>query len=418
MPRGMPMGFEINLGGSKQKEIRKKAAELLEIKEDASEAEITKAYREMARKWHPDKNLDNKEFAEKKFKEVAEAYKVLSSKPGESLENILGGVSPESFAHTVFKDFMFGGPNEDTDDEEPEIIPGTTESELDDDADDLFSFIQSQGHPGRRPFPGPPPPRQGPEIFVFGPGGPRRAGRPGPNLGFTRVHQHPSVPKKQERGGQLRFRVGINIEDTWKNMTKTLPLKKGRSHHSLQLPLYYRDVVYEAKKHRQTPWREVVVQIHDKPSELYRRVADSWDLETTVEMSLQDYYRDHLLTFKVPDGDLRIWWEANEGVQQTRQHAEKGFLLPCQGLPKPPSGLRRGDLLVRIKLVLPESLSQTQETSKDATLKEESETKPDDALSPDWISIEEWKKRWATCKNKDREASLVLENFCKSPAKG
>ena len=35
-------------------------------------------YRRKALQWHPDKNPDNKEFAERKFKEVAEAYEVLS----------------------------------------------------------------------------------------------------------------------------------------------------------------------------------------------------------------------------------------------------------------------------------------------------------------------------------------------------
>lgn len=37
-------------------------------------------YRRKALQWHPDKNPDNKELAEKKFKEVAEAYEVLSDR--------------------------------------------------------------------------------------------------------------------------------------------------------------------------------------------------------------------------------------------------------------------------------------------------------------------------------------------------
>lgn len=51
--------------------------EVLEIQKGASDDEIKKAYRKLAKKYHPDLILDNKE-AEMKFKEVNEAYEVLS----------------------------------------------------------------------------------------------------------------------------------------------------------------------------------------------------------------------------------------------------------------------------------------------------------------------------------------------------
>ncbi len=51
--------------------------ELLGVARDADEAEIKKVYRKLAMKYHPDRNPDNKE-AEEKFKEIKEAYEILS----------------------------------------------------------------------------------------------------------------------------------------------------------------------------------------------------------------------------------------------------------------------------------------------------------------------------------------------------
>ena len=53
---------------------------ILGIKKDATDAEIKKAYRKLALKWHPDKNPNNREEAEEKFKKINEAYSVLSDK--------------------------------------------------------------------------------------------------------------------------------------------------------------------------------------------------------------------------------------------------------------------------------------------------------------------------------------------------
>ena len=52
--------------------------EVLGVAKNATEAEIKKAYRQMALKFHPDKNPGDKA-SEDKFKEAAEAYEVLSN---------------------------------------------------------------------------------------------------------------------------------------------------------------------------------------------------------------------------------------------------------------------------------------------------------------------------------------------------
>ena len=52
--------------------------DILGVDKNATAEELKKSYRRQAVEWHPDKHKDNKEAAEKRFKEINEAYQILS----------------------------------------------------------------------------------------------------------------------------------------------------------------------------------------------------------------------------------------------------------------------------------------------------------------------------------------------------
>ncbi|RAX57329.1 DnaJ family protein [Helicobacter monodelphidis] len=76
--------------------MSKSLYETLEVSQDASEEEIKKAYRKLARIYHPDVNKDKK--AEEKFKEINAAYEILSD-------------AKKRKQYDQFGDSMFGGQN-------------------------------------------------------------------------------------------------------------------------------------------------------------------------------------------------------------------------------------------------------------------------------------------------------------------
>ncbi|XP_028131070.1 dnaJ homolog subfamily B member 6-like [Diabrotica virgifera virgifera] len=68
---------------------------ILKVSKNASTEEIKKAYKKLALKWHPDKNPDNKEEATKKFREISEAYEVLSDSKKRRTYDNYGTINPE-----------------------------------------------------------------------------------------------------------------------------------------------------------------------------------------------------------------------------------------------------------------------------------------------------------------------------------
>lgn len=101
--------------------LNKDFYKVLGVSKDASEADITKAYRKLARKYHPDLNKTKE--AEEKFKDVSEAYDVLNNKEsrqkydairsfGAGGARFAGGSGAGGFDASGFSDMfgsMFGG---------------------------------------------------------------------------------------------------------------------------------------------------------------------------------------------------------------------------------------------------------------------------------------------------------------------
>src|ERR1019366_10061432 len=63
---------------------------ILSVPKTAAAKDIKSAYRKLARKWHPDANPDNAKAAEEKFKDIQEAYEVLSDAEKRSKYDVLG----------------------------------------------------------------------------------------------------------------------------------------------------------------------------------------------------------------------------------------------------------------------------------------------------------------------------------------
>lgn len=279
--------------------------EVLGVKKDATDAEIRRVYRNLAKKHHPDLNPGNKQ-AEARFKEISAAYDLLSDKEkrarydrGEIDES--GAERPRAYS---YRDFAEGAPG---------AKYHGTEGMAPEDLDDLFSFF-TQG------------------------GGGRRAGTAG---GTIRM-----------RGADRHYALTVEFVDAVNGARKRLELEPGKSL-DITIPPGVRDgqVLRLAGQGSVGigggPNGDALIEIHVAPHPLFRREGDNIQLDLPV--TLAEAVLGGRVTVPTPSGAVAM---------TIPPHSNTGTILRLRG--KGIGG--RGDQLVTLKVVLPGHLDPEFET--------------------------------------------------------
>jgi len=323
---------------------------VLGVSRDASEEQLKKAYKKLALKWHPDRNPDNKEQADEKFKEIGEAYEVLSDPQKrevydqlgeEGIKNGMGGMpggrggfyTPSS-AEDIFKQF-FGGM---------------------DPMEGLFGGAGPSSHGsfgfGASSFPG----------FAFGSSG-------------LNTDCFENLRSSRLRGGGRRRKpdpivtpVKCTLEELYAGTTKKMRITRSVVDQLSMKRMSVQDlleiqvkpgwkkgtkITFEGKGDEEPGMEpaDVVFVLDEKPHNTFARQGD--DLVYTQKMPLVDALCGTHVTFTHLDGGVRSY-ALTEPLGPGRTKVVRG-----EGMPNSKTG-RKGDLLIQLDVEFPRYLSDIQ----------------------------------------------------------
>jgi DnaJ-class molecular chaperone len=258
---------------------------ILGLTKNASEDEIRKSYKKLALQYHPDKNNGNDEATEK-FKEIAEAYSVLSNKEKRSQYDVMGNVDeqfggedPFSVFNNIFKQHMGSFMNMNY---ENEINLG-----------DIFSNLSGVNE---SPFP-------------FG-----------GNVQF-RVHTFPqrrSVEtvkiKKKGKPDDIIYNINVSFSDIYDKKKKNILIQRIRKKDGeyiekkkkIDIPIYGKEILLEKEGHELKDYKErgdIIINIFNNPNDNFRRVNE-YDMLTYKEINVNQLYSIIIYEIVLPNGEI------------------------------------------------------------------------------------------------------------------
>jgi DnaJ-class molecular chaperone len=363
---------------------------ILGVEKNSSEDDIRKSYRKLALQHHPDKNPGNEEAVEK-FKEISEAYSVLSNSDKRRQYDMMGSVDdnfmgedPFSVFNNIFQQHMNTFMNMRY---EKDVHMGGIFSNLSGLPEESFPF--GNIHVRVHTFPT--------EVFHYDEmlkdnddideiNDLNDINEEVGNIGnlFSKIFNKPSKKNINKilykKPDDIVYDITVSLSDIYKGEKKKITISRIRKKDlkyikrskKIEIPIYGKEILLEGEGDELKDYKErgdIIINIFTKNEDNFKRIND-YDIVTYKEIDLNKIYSNYVYDLTLPDGKII--------KVQTEKISSKHLIQKIlkKGLPYKNEKDKKcyGNLYVLYQLIIPpslEDLRKIEEYKEDANIKED-----------------------------------------------